>query len=30
LFEGDPFVGRLDGLSESPWAASCMVRCLHG
>jgi hypothetical protein len=30
LVRGDPFVGRLDGPSESLWAVSCMVRHLHG
>jgi hypothetical protein len=27
---GDPYVGHLDGPSESLWAVSCMVRHLHG
>jgi hypothetical protein len=27
---GDPFVGHLDGPSESLWAVSCMVRHLQG
>jgi hypothetical protein len=26
---GGPYVGRLDGPSESLWAVSCMVRHLH-